>query len=147
MKAHCVLLTIQPHDSPNDGLPGIINTCTLRATGGLIEAQDGSAVELHDYAHVNGGTLQTLGTGEIRPTGAYSSVSDVTVSAGSALVIPNSRALRFRDTVTIDGELWLYSAHGLITGASGPAEDSQLTAVRAYSTGRVQVDPIPTERN
>jgi len=118
------MLTIQPDDEPNDGLPGVVNTGTLRAAdgatmrlhngvfdnaGGVIEAWDGSVVDLFDYAHISGGTLQTLGTGEIRPAGTGSSVSDVTVAAGSALVIPNSRKLRFKNTVTIDGELRLES--------------------------------------
>ncbi len=118
-------LIVEPESFTGDGHPGFINTGTLRAsgggtlrfqngtidnTGGLIQAWNGSAVELHDHAFVTGGTLQTAGTGEIRATGTEPRVADLTVSGGSALVIPNGKHLLAEDTVTIHGELRLESA-------------------------------------
>ncbi len=117
-------LTIDPVDSPNDGLTSVINTGTLRAadggtlrlkggvidnTGGIIEALDSSAVELARDAVVTGGTLQTSGSGEIRSAHEYNNttvnpkVRDLTVTG--KLVIPDWRRLEVAGTVVIDGEL------------------------------------------
>lgn len=119
------MLIVDPEDQAGDGHPGLINTGTLRAadggtlrlnqgtydnTGGVIEAQDASVVELHNSATVTGGVLQTSGTGEIRPSGGNGTVRDLTLAAGSALVIPENKALIAEGTITVDGELRLESA-------------------------------------
>jgi hypothetical protein len=79
-------LLIDPINTANDGLAGFINMGTLRAvggatmrledgdfdnTGGVVEAQDGSVVELHDAVRLTGGVLQTTGNGAIRSTTGY----------------------------------------------------------------------------
>ncbi len=121
------MLIVDPEDQTGDGHPGFINTGTLRAAdggtlrlnqgsyenaGGVIEAQNASVVELHHYATVTGGVLQTSGTGEIRATGVDPVVRDLTLAAGSALVIPNGGLLELDGSVTIDGELRLQSSGG-----------------------------------
>ena len=121
------MLILDPEDVQGDGHPGVINTGTLRAedgatlrlkqgayenAGGVIEALDGSVVELFHYATVTGGTLQTSGTGEIRAFGVDPVVKDLTVTAGSSLVIPDGKVLKLDGVVTIDGELRLDSTGG-----------------------------------
>jgi hypothetical protein len=121
------MLLINPVGSPLDGQPGVVNTGTLRAvngatmrlhegsfdnTGGIIRAENASVVELHDYADVSGGVLQTTGSGELQVSGANSVIRDLTLSTGSTFVIPNTRSLRPEGTVTIDGELLLDSTGG-----------------------------------
>ncbi|MEE4271185.1 MAG: hypothetical protein V2I67_05905 [Thermoanaerobaculales bacterium] len=118
------LFLINPHNSPIDGQAGVINTGTLRATGGatlrlaggsfdnaggMIEAQDASVVELFEYADVTGGTLETAGSGEIRPLSAGNVIRDLTLAGGSVLVIPDGQKLRADGTITVNGELRLES--------------------------------------
>ncbi len=121
------MLILDPEDVSGDGHPGSstparcgprtaatlrLNQGTYENAGGVIEALDASLVELHNYATVTGGVLQTSGTGEIRSSGVDPVVSDLTVAAGSSLVIPDGKALKLDGTITIDGELRLESAGG-----------------------------------
>ena len=131
------MLIVDPEDQAGDGHPGFINTGTLRAAdsgtlrlnqgtyenaGGVIEAQNASVVELHNYAAVTGGTLQTSGTGEIRAAGVDPVVGDLTLTVGSVLVIPVNSLLKFDGSVTIDGELRLDSSGGTwISSCAAPS--------------------------
>lgn len=72
------MLTVDPTDTPLDGQPGVVNQGTLRAAdggtlslvrgsfanaGGVVEALDGSVVELGRAASLSGGQLSSAGSG------------------------------------------------------------------------------------
>ncbi|MCG8407599.1 MAG: hypothetical protein MI923_20575 [Phycisphaerales bacterium] len=112
-------LTLDPRsteDITNTGTLRADNGATLRLSGGMffnaggvIEALDGSVVELNS-ATVDGGTFQTTGSGEIRTVSAETldgSVNPVT-NAGT-LVVQNADDLDFLGTLQNTGTIRLNS--------------------------------------
>jgi hypothetical protein len=123
------MLTVDPTDTPADGQPGVVNTATLRAAdggtlrlergtfanaGGVIEALDGSFVELGRACGLSGGTLATTGSGVIRSSHEHGNtttdpqVRDLTVTG--TLEVPDARRLEVAGTVTVNGAIELTSA-------------------------------------
>ncbi|MFG0330750.1 MAG: beta strand repeat-containing protein [Phycisphaerales bacterium] len=114
-QATIVANTSTPFIIDPDSTTGLTNTGNLRADGGtlrlrngdlwndggLVEADDGSMVELYDAAVIHGGTLRSLGTGLIQAANGSSELDGtVTPVVNEAnLRINNARTLRLSGTV------------------------------------------------
>lgn len=120
------MLHLDPTDTPADGQPAVINQGTLRASdggtlrlergtfdnsAGVVEALDGSIVELGRATFLSGGELTTAGTGVIRSshehgnTTADPQVRDLLVSG--VLQVPNARRLEIAGTIDLAGTIRL----------------------------------------
>ncbi len=112
------VLTVEP------GVSGLINTGTMEATsggtlqltgagfnnaGGLIDAATGTVVELSS-ASIAGGTFTSVGTGLIETEGGTtSSLTTMTLTAGSNLTVVNTSILDLTGTITDNGTINLDS--------------------------------------
>ena len=146
-------LTIDPN------VDGVTNTGTLRAesgatmilaagdytnTGGVIEALDGSVVQLNSSAIVTGGTLQTVGSGVFISNGNPRLID---LANQGTLEIPNSRTLYLEgaiansDTIEITNSTsytYLLVAGGPVTLSGGgviTGEGNQLNRIQPASGG------------
>lgn len=118
---------------PSSG--GFINTGTLRATagatlqlingtftntGGLIQADDTSHVDLSAVT-VTGGTLTSINSGKIRAL-SNSTLSDITLTAGSNLELGNANRLNLSGTIANAGTIQLLAVGNytdLVTASGG----------------------------
>lgn len=93
---------------------------TFTNTGGLIQALDGSVVELL-VAEIIGGTLSTSGTGVIRSLSG--TLDGVTIA--SNVEVPNARQLALKGTVTNNGNIALNAT--TTSARLGYVDDATLT--------------------
>src|SRR4029077_5159434 len=108
-------------------------------SGGLIQALDGSEVQLTGGATINGGTLTTLGTGVIRNLGT-ATLNDVTYSG--AFIANNASVTTFGGTINSTGSILVNSTGSFtdltINGSFTLSGGSTLTlqnAARLRGTG------------
>ncbi len=113
-------LLLLPVSNPADGLAPVINNGTLRASSGatlrlygdatydnsngIIEALDGSAVELDAGAWVSGGVLQTSGSGVFRSnteSWRRAWIGDVTINGAFEMAV--NKELGIGGTITNNG--------------------------------------------
>jgi hypothetical protein len=130
----------------NEGTLRAVNGATLHFaaasyanTGGMIQAQDASFVELASSATVVGGTLSTLGSGVIRTVQAATkttvTLNDVALTG--LFTLGNGNQLDIKGTLTNSGTLQIASTGGLtdlrIVGDTTIAGNG--TIVLMHSTG------------
>ncbi|MEZ5065866.1 MAG: FlgD immunoglobulin-like domain containing protein [bacterium] len=96
--------------STNSGTMRAIGGGTLRIahgeydnTGGLIEAQDASLVEISAGANLRGGTLQSSGSGVLRTVSSTSSLRDLAIDG--VLEVPNGSSLNLIGAIDVTGTI------------------------------------------
>ncbi len=109
------------------GNAGLLNNSIMQATGGgslsfagglyensatgVIQALNGSVVNLNGDSRIVGGTLTSVGTGAIQAHGATQYLTDVTLSAGSKLTVKNDN-LYLNNSFTNNGTVTLGGVAG-----------------------------------
>jgi len=103
-----------------------LNTGTYTNTGGVIEAEDNSFVDLQSGAFIDGGTLQTSGSGVIRNVSNNATLKDLTIDG--RFVTTNTGDTNLRGTIT-------NSAATIEINSTGATTDLQIDSAEVTLTG------------